>query len=181
MRTGQSLRLREQVLPLVLGLTDGIMNALVLASSAIVHPQDQLSLMLGVRVGGAALVTAVFTMFVATYADLRNQLAQSSRQLNVDSRGHLARTRLGRAVIREAVAATGIAGAASFTGAIFPLAAGALLPGPSWIALAIAIAALALMGIRIGRVVGGSGIKWAVGLAFGGVAVAVIGLQLHIA
>jgi VIT1/CCC1 family predicted Fe2+/Mn2+ transporter len=164
----------------VLGLTDGIMNALVLASAAIVHPQNQLSLMLGVRVGAAALATSVFTIFVATYSDLRSQLARSSQQLNIASPGYLATTKLGRAVIREALAATVIASIASCIGAVFPLAAGALLPGPSWIPLAIAIAALAGMGGWIGAEVGGSKIKWAGWLALGGTAVAVVGVQLHI-
>ena len=51
-------------LPLVLGLSDGILNALVLASGTILQQRSDISIALGVRVGAAALVTAALRVYV---------------------------------------------------------------------------------------------------------------------
>lgn len=168
------------MLPLALGLSDGLLNALVLASGTLLQRKGGLDVLLGVRVGLAALVTAAFAIYAATYADLRAQLARASRQLNLARRGYLATTRLGRAVAREALWAMAIASLASFLGAFAPLAVGALLPGPAWIPVAAAVGALVLLGTVLGAVVGGNRVRWAAGLAAGGVIVAAVGVQLHI-
>lgn len=75
------------VLPLVLGITDGILNALTLAAGAILRSVDGVSGSLALRVGCAALVTAAFTMFIADYADRRAHLVRASRQLNLTEPG----------------------------------------------------------------------------------------------
>lgn len=169
------------VLPLALGLSDGILNALVLASGALLRRKHEVTVVLGVRVGVAALVTAAFAIYVATYADLRAQLARASRQLNLARRGHLATTALGRAAALEALWAMTLASLASFLGALVPLTAGAVLPGPAWIPVAVAVGALGLLGSVLGAVVGGNQARWAVTLIIGGVLVAAVGLELHIA
>jgi predicted membrane protein (TIGR00267 family) len=169
------------LLPFALGLSDGILNALVLASGALLRAREAVTVLLGVRVGVAALATAAFAVYVAKYADLRGQLARASRQLNLASRGYLAATQLGRHAAREAFLAMVIASAASFVGALLPLAAGALLPGPPWLPVAIAVAALAGLGGALGRVVGGNPARWAIVLTVGGIAVAIVGVQIHIA
>ncbi|MBB4915600.1 hypothetical protein [Streptosporangium saharense] len=181
MTRARRVRRGSLTLPLALGLSDGILNALVLAGGALLRGGRGADALLGVRVGVAALVTAAFAVYVAKYAELREQLAHASRQLNLASRGHLATTRLGRAVAREASVAAAVASAASFLGALFPLAAGALLPGPGWAPVVLAVAALAVLGFALGGAVGGSGIRWAFMLTVGGVAVAIVGLYLDIA
>lgn len=107
-------RLRVQklpILPLVLGVTDGILNALTLAGGAILRGHgDGLNALLALRVGTAALVTAAFTMFVADYAERRSRLRRSSRELNMTEPGRLAATNLGRAIVRESALATVVAG-----------------------------------------------------------------------
>jgi VIT1/CCC1 family predicted Fe2+/Mn2+ transporter len=45
--------------------------------------------------------------------------------------------------------------AASFLGAALPLLAGTLLPGPAWLAVALALAALAGLGVSLARVLDG--------------------------
>ena len=84
------------MLPLVLGVTDGILNALTLAAGAVLRSSAGVSVSLALRVGCAALVTAAFTMFIADYAERRAHLVRSSRQLNLTEPGRLAATQLGR-------------------------------------------------------------------------------------
>lgn len=174
-------RLVLPTLPLVLGITDGILNALTLAAGAIMRGGgDGVTVLLAVRVGVAALITAAFTMFVADYAERRTRLVRASRQLNLTEPGRLAASRLGRDVVRESLGATIVAAVVSFIGALLPLLMGALLPGPSWIVLVLAVAGLGILGWTLGGLLHGGRIRWASFMLVGGMAVTLVGVQLHI-
>jgi len=173
---------RFTVLPLVLGLTDGLLNALTLAAAAILGgAAGGLSVSLALRVGIAALVTAGFTMFVADYAERRSRLVRSSRQLNLTEPGRLAATSLGRAVAVESAWATLVAALASFAGAAAPLLVGALLPVAAPLTIAGTIALLGFLGWAIGDVLSGRRWRWTLAMVLGGVAVTALGVALDIA
>ncbi len=168
-------------LPLVLGLTDGMLNALTLAGGALLRDGGQaLDVLLGLRVGVAALVTAAFTVFVADYAERRSRLVRGSRQLNLTQPGHLAGTELGRAAVRDSFVAMTVAAVASLLGAALPLVVGALLPGPSWIVVVLTVALLGLFGWLLGGLLAGRRWVWAVAMTVGGAVVTVIGAWLDI-
>ncbi|MBQ0826457.1 hypothetical protein [Streptomyces tagetis] len=167
-------------LPLVLGLVDGLLNALTLAAASLVGKGAPVGYHLAVRVGLASLTTAAFAVFVADYADRRSHLMRASRQLNMTQPGQLAATRLGRQAMARSALATAIACTASFTGAVVPLLVGAALPGLSWMVVVLAVGTLAALGAALGRLFAGSSLRWAVVLGCGGVAVTWIGVWLHI-
>ncbi|MFC0860885.1 hypothetical protein ACFHYQ_01115 [Sphaerimonospora cavernae] len=179
MRLLPSRSAEKLLLPFVLGVSDGILNALILAATSILNGQ-RAQIQVGLRVATVALVTAVFTVYIAEYSELRGQLARASRQLNLTSPGRLAATRLGGVVIREAGVATAVAGLASFFGALIPLLIGAAVPGPSWLPLAVSLLILGVLGTGIGTAVGGSRLRWSCALVIGGVCVTAVGLQLRI-
>lgn len=168
---------RALLFPLVLGLADGILNALTLASSTVLHGRG-LTADLALKVGAAAVVSAVFTVFVAEYAQRRAELAHAEYQLNSSHPGQLAAGNLGRQVRREALAAAAIAGGASFTGSVLPLLTGVWLSNVSWIALVLSIGALGVLGVALAARVHGSKLVWAAALAVAGVVVTVIGVQI---
>lgn len=167
-------------LPLALGVSDGILNALTLASSAVLHG-DGLNISLALRVGVVSFVTATFTVFVAEFAQYRGELARAEHELNFTQSGRLAKTHLGRAVARDALEAAFIAGGSSFIGAFLPLLIGAVLKGASWLALAVSIAALGGLGVALAASVRGRRTVWAGALVVAGTVVTVIGVQLHVA
>lgn len=169
------------LLPLSLGFADGILNALTISTNAVLHGPSGLGFGLAARVASVAFITAVFTVFVAEYAQLRADLARAEVQLNLTTSGRLATSRLGKIVTTEAATAAAIASAASLLGAFTPLAVGASVRTHAWLALPMAIAALALLGAVIARVVGGRTFRWATTMAISGVLVSIIGDQLHIA
>jgi VIT1/CCC1 family predicted Fe2+/Mn2+ transporter len=164
-----------------LGFSDGIVNALILASSTLLRHGRGLTIGLAMKVGLVAFVTAVFTMFVAEYAELRSRLSQATRQLNLSASGHLATTALGRRVILEAALAAVIASVSSFTGAIVPLVVAGSFPSVSWVGLVVAIVLLGLLGGALAASFGGRATRWMAGLILAGVAVAAIGFELNIA
>lgn len=170
----------RSTLPLVLGLVDGLLNALTLAAGSLVGSGAPVGYPLAFRVGLVALTTAAFAVFVADYADRRAYLMRASRQLNLTRRGQLATTRLGRLAMARSLLSTAIACTASFAGATLPLLVGAALPGLSWMVAVLAVAVLAGLGAALGRLFAGSPLRWAATLGGGGAVVTWIGVWLHI-
>jgi VIT1/CCC1 family predicted Fe2+/Mn2+ transporter len=169
------------LLPLVLGLIDGILNALTLAAGALLDASRGVTVGLSFRIGAAAFATAGFAFFVAKYAELRGGLVRAGRQLSLRDDQPLQATDLGSLVRSQALAATAVACFASFLGALLPLLAGALLPGPAWLAVALALLVLAGLGFGLASVLEGSRARWVIGLLAGGVVLTAIGAVLKIA
>jgi len=167
-------------LDFVAGLSDGILTALILAGGSLFHPGSPISLGLALRVAAAAAAVGAFIFFVAHYADLRKELVDAERQLNLLEHGRFATTRLGKAVLRESLVSAMIDSGCTFAGALIPLLASMIFPGQSWVGGAVALAALGLLGFLLGRVVYGSPLRWALGLILAGALVAGIGMKLHI-
>lgn len=171
----------ELLLPVALGLADGILNALTLAASNLVGSNGHVSVGLALRIAVAALVTAGFAVFVAEYADARGALRHASRQLNMPSERDLVATQLGRSALHGAAGQCALAAAASMVGALGPLLLAAALPGPGWIAAAIAVVALGFLGAGLATAVLGNRLIWAGALVLGGIGVTLIGAWLKIA
>jgi VIT1/CCC1 family predicted Fe2+/Mn2+ transporter len=171
---------RRWMLPFSLGVSDGILNALILASAPLFHGGSSITVGLAMRVGCVAFVTAVFTMFIAEYSELRSRLSRSTQQLNLSAHGHLAATRLGRQVVFEAAQAAVVASASSFVGAVAPLLIAGSIPGAPWLGLVVAIALLSMLGVALAASVGGDWRRWAGGLVVAGGLVAVIGSYLNV-
>jgi predicted membrane protein (TIGR00267 family) len=167
-------------LDVVAGTIDGILNALILAAGHVLNGDDQASAALAWRVGAAAALTTLFVFFVAHYAQFRADLVHKARQLNLRSHGRLATTRLGRQVLEEALTGATIAAACGFVGASFPLLLSSCLPGPGWIALAVAVAALGLLGAALARSFYGSVVLWSGVIMAGGIVLALVGARLNL-
>jgi len=182
-RRATGLRFPVSSLPIVLGLLDGITNALGLAAHSILGGGDgsRLGFGLALRVALFALVTAVFAIFVARYVEMRASLIRAGRQLNLLEQGALAATRLGRAARRDAVADAVQACAASFSGALLPLGVAVAFPAFPWLPLLLAEGMLTFLGLVIGRRLRGNPGLWAAALALAGIILIAIGAALNIA
>ena len=178
---GGRLRFGVSVLPVVLGLLDGITNALGLTAHAILAGGTGLGLGLALRVASFALVTATFAIFVARYVELRTGLIRAGKQLNLLKRGALAATRLGRAARRDAITDAAQASVASFSGALLPLVIAAALPAFRWLPIVLAVGMLAALGLVIGRRLGGHSGLWAAALVMAGIILTAAGAALNIA
>jgi predicted membrane protein (TIGR00267 family) len=177
-----AVRLSKKVifLPTVLGLSDGILNTLVLAAGRLTNSTDPVTLGLALRIATVAFFSGIFVFFVAKYAQLREELIRAERQLNLTSRGRFASGALGTAVRREAILAATISSIASFCGALVPLLAAALLPNYRGTAIIAALITLSVMGIALSRVLHGSAIRWPIGLVIGGALLTILGAYLRI-
>lgn len=169
-----------QVFALVIGLTDGILTALTLASGHLVSGTRP-TLGLSFRIALGSAICGIFVFYTAEYARLRGELIRSEKQLNFSTRGHFVATRLGRQVRREATASAVCSSLANFAGALFPLAVGSFMPGPPLLAALPSLLALATLGAALAHIVHGRSAVWVFVLVAGGIALSVIGVWLHIA
>lgn len=174
-------RVRQWLLPLALGLSDGIFNALILASATVLDQAQGITVELAMKVGCVAFVTAFFTVFVAEYAELRSRLSRATRQLNLSGSGHLATTQLGHRAVLHAFQAAAIASVSSFAGSVTPLVIAGSVPSVSWSGLVVAVALLGALGAALAGSVGGRRWHWVIGLMVAGVAVAALGSRLNVA
>lgn len=172
---------REALLPAALGFADGILNALTLTAGALLEGGGGVSVGLALRVSCVALVTAGFAMLVGEFTSARATLRHSARQLTMATERDLFGTKLASGVLWRSLRQSGIASATSGVGALAPLLLAALLPGPEWIAAAVAVAALGALGAILGRISLGSPGRWAAYMLIGGVIAAAIGAALDIA
>ena len=118
----------EWLQAVAMGLADGILSALLLASGRLLGSDRGVDASLALRVAAGALATSGFVFYVGRYAELRGRLMHAERQLNLTSRGRLATTHLGRAVLFEALGDAAVSGASCFAGALLPLSLSAALP-----------------------------------------------------
>ncbi len=165
---------------LVAGLCDGILTALTLGAGRLFDVAAPMNFDLALRVATAGGVSGLFIFVVAHYAELRNQLIEAERQLNMTTRGQLATTRLGRAILQEALLGGSISGTCSFLGAVYPLSVGALFPRRAWVAIAAALVALGALGVCLARSVHGNIVGWSLTLVLGGAFLTFVGVQLRI-
>lgn len=171
---------RRLMLPVALGLSDGILNALMLAANRLHDNTEPMTLSLSVRIAVATAVASIFMLFVAEYAQLRQELEHADMQLNVLASGRMATSRQGRAVMREAALVASISGLCAFAGSGAPLLVAAVLGASGFWALAMAVIGLGLLGALVARAVHGSGLVWMILMMLGGIAVSVLGSYLHI-
>jgi len=171
---------REMLLAAILGFSDGILTALTLAAGRLTNAAQPVTVGLGLRIGAGALFSGAFVFFVARYTELRNELIRSERQLNLTSHGRLAASRLGSAVLYEAIQAGATSSVASFCGALIPLMAAAIAPHHRWTSILAALLTLAALGLGLARAVHGSTLRWVSSLVLGGGLLSLLGVFLKI-
>jgi VIT1/CCC1 family predicted Fe2+/Mn2+ transporter len=88
--------------------------------------------------------------------------------------------RLGRDILREAIAAAVLSSVSRFLGALTPLTIAVLVPGNCWAAVLVALVGLALLGLGVARAVSGNLLYWSTTLVVGGIALCVLGVKLRI-
>lgn len=171
---------QDKKFPFLLGFIDGILTALTLSTGKLWQEGAVFDFNLAVRVSIAALVSGGFVFFVAKYAELRGQLIQAEKELNLSSSGKLASTALGKKVLYSTIVDSVISGVSGFIGAFLPLLIAILDPYSPWGTLIFSVGVLGIFGFVLGKTVGRQPWIWTIALMLGGVFVILIGIKLHI-
>ncbi len=169
----------KPLFPITIGLSDGIITALMLVSGDILRG-EYVYLGLALRVAYGSSFVGTFSYFIAQYSELRGELSRTSRQLNLRSSSYLLKSKLGRDIIFESVLGAASAGFFGFVGALIPLLPDVLIPNMPLFAIGFSEASLAVLGIGIGRAVRGNYIFWIILMASIGLLVAWAGNYLFL-
>ncbi|MCL4529935.1 MAG: hypothetical protein M1282_11040 [Chloroflexi bacterium] len=171
---------QQKLFALVLGVTDGIFNALTLAAGRVLNASASIEAMFALRIAIASSFSGFFVFFVADYSRQRAGLIQAERHLNLTQYGRLAKGYLGRAVAKDALEAAGVSVIGSFFGALLPLLTTSLMKGPAVLAIVAAILALGVVGMFVGRAVHGTPWLWSMLLMLTGSFLTLLGIYIHI-
>jgi len=174
------LKRREHRLAVVMGLVDGILTAMLLAARKMVGHGTPADAETVLKVAVSALATAGFVFYIGRYAELRSHLVRAEVQLNLRARGKFATTRLGRSVFLDACREAILSGGCSFFSALAPLLLAVVFPSMPWLSVILSLLMLGLLGIVLGKAVGGSPALWATGLTVGGLCMTLLGFVLNI-
>ncbi len=166
--------------PVVLGLADGVLTALTLTAGRLTTSGETMRLGMAARIAASALASGAFVFFVARYAQLRGELVHAERQLNLLSHGHLASTRLGRSILREALWTAVLSSVSGFFGSLIPLLTAVGFPMVRWGGILTSLTSLGIMGVALAHAVHGNHLRWCVGMVLGGAASTALGIELHI-
>jgi VIT1/CCC1 family predicted Fe2+/Mn2+ transporter len=165
--------------PIAIGVTDGIITTLMLVSALIIH-HLYIDISLAIRVAFGSAFVGTFSYFIAEYSSMRVQLSRESRHLNLSSPAYLLRSQPGRDILKESVLYTSLTGICSFSGSFIPLIFEVLIPSNGYIAITVAVLALAMTGFVISRSISGNPFFWVTLMVFLGVIVSVIGNALQL-
>ncbi len=165
---------------LISGFSDGILTALTIAAHRIIESNSIINLDLALRVSIAGASSSAFIFAVAQYAQLRSELVEAEKQLNLTSHGKLVSSNLGRAVFFESIISALLGSSAGFLGALFPLYLGIVVPDIRWFSIASALIVLAILGLLLAITVHGRKILWALCLTAAGVVFTYLGMQLKL-
>lgn len=165
--------------PIAIGLSDGIITALMLTSAELLH-SGTVGLLLAMRIAFGSAFVGAFSFFIAEYSRLRGELSRASKQLTLPHPSYLVKSRLGKEILLESTVGTTLSGACGFAGALIPLMVSVAIPYPGWVSVITAIASLGLLGIGLGKTVLGKYLNWAIAMILIGVVVTIAGSVLQI-
>ncbi len=173
--------LKKHLFALVLGLIDGILSVLTLATGKVLDNKgEKFSFSLALRV---ALVTAIsggFVYFISEYAKQRNSLIKAEKELNLARHGKFVTSNLGRQILKETAVGVLVSGSFSFFGAFVPISGAVFFPTYSWLSILIALLILAILGFSMAKLVYGSSVRWVFTLIATGIVVSFLGYKLHV-
>lgn len=170
----------DKKFPVLLGFIDGMLTALTLCTGKLLEGGARFDLSFVFRVSLAAFITGIFVYFVAKYAELRGQLIQAEKELNLTLSGKLASTALGKQVLRTAMIDAAVSGVGGFMGAFVPLLVAVVDPYVPWITFLFSIVILGIFGFGLGKMVGKRPVVWSIAHILGGILVIFFGIELHI-
>lgn len=173
--------LQKQLFPLVLGLIDGILTVLTLATGRVldVHTEG-FSLAFALRVAFVTAISGSFVYCISEYAKQRQLLIQSEKELNLTSHGKLAVSNLGKQILKETSVSVVLSGTSIFLAPFIPMSGALFFPKHSWLSIVIALVILGLLGFSLARLVYGNAFIWMAVLIGSGIAVSFIGYKLHV-
>lgn len=169
----------KHLFPTILGLTDGIITALIF-TSGLISGHSRIPLQLIIKFSLGSSIISAFSYFIAKYSELREELIDTSIRLDPSSPLHLLKGRQGILIMMEAVTEAGISVASGFFGAFITMFPSFLFPGVGHVSIISAIIILGVLGSLISRSLEGGWVRWSVTFVLIGISASLMGIYLNI-
>ncbi|MEM0139136.1 MAG: hypothetical protein QXZ44_00775 [Ferroplasma sp.] len=170
---------KQYIFPVSIGLSDGIITALILASGGIVS-SDKISLFLALKISFGSAFAGAFSYFIAQYAGLNEELHRTAIQLHLKSTDYLLKGHLGLQIFSESLLGALIAAFFSFLGALIPLSSSLIILHNIIIPFSLSYLSLAILGLFISKTTAGKARFWVTVMVIVGVIVTVAGYELKL-
>ncbi len=170
----------KYLFPVSIGLSDGIITALILASGGIIGNTHHIDLYLAFRISFGSAFAGTFSYFIAQYAGLNEELHRTAMQLNLKSTGYLLRGHLGSEIFIESIIGALLAAIFGFLGAMIPLSSSLMIKNNVFIPLLVSYLSLAVLGFFISKTTAGRAPFWITVMVTVGVIVTVVGYYLKL-
>jgi predicted membrane protein (TIGR00267 family) len=173
--------LKKNLFALVLGLIEGILTVLTLATGRVLDKKGEVfSLGLALRIAFVTAICGGVVYFYSEYTKQRHTLIKFEKELNLSYHGKLVKSNLGKQILKETIIGSSFSGFFSFSGAFLPISGAVFFPQYSWIPVIIALLILAALGLNVAKLVYGNSISWVLALLLTGITVSFIGYKLHV-
>ena len=169
----------KYLFPVSIGLSDGIITALILASGGIIG-NTHINLYLAVKISFGSAFAGAFSYFIAQYAGLNEELHRTARQLHLKSTNYLLRGHLGSEIFIESIIGALIAAVFGFLGALIPLSSSLMIKNDIFIPLIFSYLSLAILGFFISKTTAGRAPFWITVMVTVGVIVTIAGYYLKL-
>ena len=143
---------KKYIFPVSIGLSDGIITALILASGGIIG-KSTIDLFEAFKISFGSAFAGAFSYFIAQYAGLNEELHRTALQLNLKSTNYLLKGHLGIEIFVESLLGAFIAAFFGFLGALIPLSSSLIIKNNIELPLFLSYASLAVLGLFISKTI----------------------------
>jgi VIT1/CCC1 family predicted Fe2+/Mn2+ transporter len=170
---------KKYIFPVSIGLSDGIITALILASGGIIG-KSTIDIFEAFKISFGSAFAGAFSYFIAQYAGLNEELHRTALQLNLKSTDYLLRGHLGIEIFIESLLGAFIAAFFGFLGALIPLSSSLIVRGNEIIPLSLSYTSLAILGLFISKSTAGRARFWIIVMVTVGIIVTIAGFELKL-
>jgi VIT1/CCC1 family predicted Fe2+/Mn2+ transporter len=170
---------KKYIFPVSIGLSDGIITALILASGGIIG-KSTIDMFEAFKISFGSAFAGAFSYFIAQYAGLNEELHRTALQLNLKSTDYLLKGHLGIEIFIESLIGALIAAFFGFLGALIPLSSSLIIRGNEIIPLSLSYTSLAVLGLFISKSTAGRARFWVIVMVVVGIIVTVAGFELKL-
>ncbi|WP_337860507.1 hypothetical protein [Ferroplasma sp.] len=170
---------KKYLFPVSIGLSDGIITALILASGGILA-NGTINLFEAFKISFGSAFAGAFSYFIAQYAGLNEELHRTALQLNLKSTNYLLRGHLGIEIFTESLLGSLTAAFFGFFGALIPLSSSLIIKGNIVIPLSLSYFSLGILGLFISKTTAGRAKFWIAVMVIIGIIVTIAGYELKL-
>ncbi len=165
--------------PVAIGLIDGLITALIIASHAILNDLS-ISEFAAIRISWGSSLVGATSYLVAEYGRRRTDMVRVARHLNPGNLRPSKNRFVRLGILLDSVTGGAIALGMGFIGSMIPLMSYSVFNMNPYISLGITFLALGITGIYMGMEAEGSSVMWVTALILVGITMLFLGNYLRI-